>query len=120
MLTYHTDPEKRLIEVTLSGKVSREELRKTIEEIQEPFESWPEIRILKRIDSFDGIEWRALVDDLKFVYQNLGNFKKIKKVAVVSDKEWIENLSEWLGPVFFGEVKTFENEDIESARSWLT
>ncbi len=119
MLTYHISPENYLIEVTVSGKIASDELKKTITEIDGPFKNWPEIRLLKRIDSFEGIEWQALVDDLKFAFQNFKNFKKIKKVAVVSDKDWIENISKWLGPIFAGEVKVFENEDIEKARTWL-
>lgn len=119
MLSHYVDQKNHLIEVTISGKVTKEEFEKVIQEIQGPFETWPEIRLLKRVDSFEGIEFSALINDFKFFFQNLGNLKKIKKTAVVTDKDWVENLSEWLGPIFSGEVRVFENEDIEKARTWL-
>lgn len=119
MLTSHISPEQHYIEITVSGKINQSDLEKAVNEIKEPFETWPEIRLMKRIDSFDGIEWQALVEDLIFAFKNLGNMKKIVKVAVVTDKEWVENISKWFSPFFPGEVKVFESEDVEKARTWL-
>ena len=120
MITHHIDPENRLIELTINGKISKEDLKAALNALEDPFEKWSEIRLLKRIDSFEGMELKAMADDLKFAYNNFGNLKKIRKAAVVTDKEWIEKITDWFKPLFPGEVKVFENEDIEKARSWLS
>ena len=119
MITHHVDSKNHIIEVTIAGKVSREDINGAIQNIEGPIQEWPEIRVLKRIDSFDGIEWQALVDDLKFAYNNFSNYKKIKKVAVVTEKDWVENLTKIMAPLFSAEVKIFEDDDVEKARTWL-
>jgi L-2-hydroxyglutarate oxidase LhgO len=65
------------------------------------------------------MELMAFVDDLKFAYEHWRNHKKIKKVAVVSDKEWVTKIAEMLQSLVPYEVECFESEDIEEARSWL-
>ncbi len=119
MLNYNVDPENHVIEVTISGKITKEELTKMISEIETPLKEWEEIRILKRFDSFGGMEIAALSDDLKFAYNNFAHYKKIKKVAVVTDTDWIEKLSGFFSNFFSGEVQIFEQEDIEKARAWV-
>ena len=119
MITNYVDSQNRILEVTVSGKVSREELIKTIEAFKAPMQDWQEIRILKRIDSFEGMEVMAIIDDLKFAYENWNHYKKIKKVALVTDKKWAVKVAELFKGLFPGEIRSFENEDIEKARIWL-
>jgi hypothetical protein len=119
MLTHSIDEQNKILEITISGKITRDELTKVINDFRSPFENWDEIRILKRVDSFSGIELMALIDDFKFLFSNLDNMKKIKKAALVTDKEWIEKISEVMISVLPYESKIFENEDIEDARAWL-
>jgi ABC-type transporter Mla MlaB component len=119
MLNYSIDQENHIIEVTISGKITKDELTKMIGEIESPLKEWNEVRILKRIDSFGGMEFAAIADDLKFAYNNFNHLKKMKKVAVVTDTEWIEKISGFFSSFFPGEVKLFEQEDIEKARTWL-
>lgn len=119
MLTHHVDHDHKLIEVTIAGKISREDLTSTLAAIEEPVQEWDKINILKRVDSFKGMEWGALVDDIKFALQNAKHYKKIKKVALVSDKDWIETIAKMTKGLIAAEFKIFDAEDIEEAREWL-
>lgn len=119
MLTTSIDKENHIIEMTIAGKISREELKKAIEEIEAPISEWENLRVLKRVDSFRGIEMAAFVDDLKFAYENFSHLKRVKKVAVVTDVEWVETITKLMKSVLPYEIEVFENEDIEEARAWL-
>jgi hypothetical protein len=119
MITHHIDPEAHIIEMTIGEKVGREELNNLFKEIEGPLHEWDKIRVLKRVDALPEMETMAWVDDFKFAFKNFASFKKVDKVAVVTDKAWIAKYSELMGPVIPAEVKVFENEDIDEARSWL-
>ena len=48
-----------------------------------------------------------------------GHIKGWKKVAIVSDADWLENsvkAFQWLIP---GDVKVFETDDVDDAKKWL-
>ena len=48
-----------------------------------------------------------------------GHLKGWKRVAIVSDADWLENSVKavyWLMP---GEVKVFETDDVDDAKEWL-
>lgn len=48
-----------------------------------------------------------------------GHLKRWKKVAIVSDADWLENsvnAFHWLMP---GDVKVFETDDVDDAKRWL-
>ena len=119
MLDTYINEDNKIIELTISGSISREELQRTFKEIEEPIKTWDDYRVLKRVDSFTGIEPMALFDDFKFAFENFAHFKNVKKIAVVTDKDWIQKLSEYSKLLVPAEVKVFENEEIEDARTWL-
>lgn len=119
MLTSYIDEENKVLEITVAGKVSHEEMLNVIESFKEPLENWNELRILKRLDSFEGMELMAVIDDLKFLIDNWGNYKKIKKMALVTDKDWAQGIAKAFMPILPGEMEVFDNEDIEEARIWL-
>lgn len=119
MLTSYVDEQNHIIEVTIAQKINRKELNDLINSIQAPFEDWQDIKVLKRVDSITGMEPMALVDDLKFAFENFKHLKKVTKTAVVTDKDWIKNLSELFKKMIPMQVRIFETEDIEKAREWL-
>lgn len=119
MLTSYIDKENHIIEMTISGKITKKELLKVMDEIQGPINEWDDFKVLKRVDSFSGMEIGAIVEDFKFAFDNFSNLKKLKKAALVTDKDWIENIADLFKGIYPAEVKTFDSEDIEEARSWL-
>jgi hypothetical protein len=119
MIQTHVDPGNHIIEITISGHIERKEFNETLQKIDAPMNEWEDIRILKRVDSFEGMDFMALIDDFKFAYEHFKNYSKIKKTALVTDKKWLTQLAEFAKPIVPGETKIFENEDVEEARSWL-
>ena len=70
MIQHSLNPNSHILEINIGGHIGREELSKALNEFAEPLQTWPEIRILKQVESFEGIETMAFIDDLKFAFEN--------------------------------------------------
>jgi SpoIIAA-like len=65
---------------------------------------------------FDSYSAGALWADTKLL---AGNRKAWKKVAIVSDADWLENSVKAFGWLMPGEVKVFETDEVHDAKEWL-
>jgi hypothetical protein len=67
-------------------------------------------------ENFDSYSAGALWADTKLLAEN---HKAWKKVAIVSDADWLENSIKAFGWLMPGEVKVFETDDVHDAKEWL-
>lgn len=49
----------------------------------------------------------------------LGTPKGWKKIAIVSDAEWLEHSVKVFGWLIPGEIKVFDTDEVHDARKWL-
>jgi len=120
MLLYEENPEKKMIELGVTGKITSSEYDKIFEAVKKRLDEWDEVRVLEVIDGFEGIEAMALWKDLKYAFSDFPKINhKISKCAVVADAKWIELMSMVLGTFLKGELKFFPKEAERDARSWL-
>jgi len=49
----------------------------------------------------------------------LGHFKGWEKIAVVSDADWLENSIKAFGWMMPGEVRVFDDDEVDEAMDWL-
>jgi len=50
----------------------------------------------------------------------LGHLKGWERIAVVTDEDWLENSIKAFGWMMPGEVKVFDDDEVEEATAWLT
>jgi len=50
----------------------------------------------------------------------LTHLKGWERIAVVSDADWLENSIKAFGWMMPGEVKTFDDDEVDEATAWLT
>lgn len=87
------------------GKFDQMAFKEAVNKILPELTKHNRFNIYMEIVEIEGVEAKALWKDLKFSFQHMGEFrKKIKKIALVSDKEWIRNLSD-LAYVFVPDIK---------------
>jgi SpoIIAA-like len=67
-------------------------------------------------EDFDSYSAGAMWADSKLLAQHR---KAWKRVAVVSDADWLENSVKAFGWLMPGEVKVFETDDVRDAKAWL-
>ena len=67
-------------------------------------------------ENFKGFKFGALKDDMEL---GLKYFRDWKKIAFVSDKEWMNHTVTAFGFLVPAKVKTFENKSMNEAIKWL-
>lgn len=113
----HALPEN-VIGFELSGKVSGEDYEKVLMPAVEAATSGDrKVCMLYHVTSdFEKYELDAMWEDAKVGFRHLASWKKI---AVVTDVDWIRRSVKLFAFALPGQVRVFEQSDLESAKSWL-
>lgn len=107
----------RVVGMRISGKIDEPELSKIFEAIKEKLEHSEKLGIYVELESFGGISWDALIEDLKF---GLPHIKRFDKKAVVSDEDWMGKMVEFADKIFSGiQIRHFTLEEKEEAKKWV-
>lgn len=117
MLKYHENEDGHFIELVIDGKITKDELDGVWARIHERFNDWGEVKVLKELKAFGGIEPSAISANFKY---GLANFKKFGRTAIVTDKVWAKHLSNLANRLIRQEVKVFPLNQRENARKWLS
>lgn len=105
--------------IRVSGRLSGEDLRDFKSTIQELFTS-DEIRLVEVVsDDYEGFGPGGLAEDLKLGLGALiQHHSAFRRVAVVSDKEWVAHAMHafaWMVP---GELSVFRLGELDEAKAW--
>ena len=104
------------VEIDLSGKLTAEDYKSYIPEIEKLIQQHGRLRLLVRMHDFHGWTAGALCQDLKF---DAKHFRHIERIAFVGDQKWEEGMSKFCKAFTTAEVRFFEPDRIEGAREWL-
>ena len=105
------------IGVEAAGKVTEDDYRNVLVPAVSAALERGDVRLLYVLGKdFDSYSAGALWADTKMV---AGNRKAWKKVAIVSDADWLENSIKAFGWLMPGEVKVFETDEVHDAKEWL-
>ena len=104
-----------------SGKLSREEYREMMKPIYPALEQGGPVNLLFVVgDDFSGLDAGALWEDMKAGGSvGLKHRSAWRRMAVVTDKDWIRNATAaagWLAP---GELRIFDPGQEAEATAWL-
>ena len=108
--------DEKLVEVELSGKLTREDYDRFVPELERLFKQHGRIRLLVIMRDFHGWKLAALWQDIKF---DLHHFKNFERIAIVGETKWQEWMSTICVPFTTGEVRYFHHDKIAEARAWL-
>lgn len=82
----------------VSGKITEVDMSVVLDCAKEKITHYGDIVIFEQIDSFDGIEIAAIVDEFQYLFEV--GLSSIKKVAVLTDENWIENVANFESKLF--------------------
>ncbi len=106
-----------VIGVRIAGKMDKADMDRVIAAAKAKFDEAEKLGVYVEVESFDGISFEALLEDLKFALPNLAKFKK---KAVVSDKEWMGTIAAVSDRLFPNvEIKHFPIDHAADARTWV-
>jgi SpoIIAA-like len=69
---------------------------------------------------FHGLDASAMVEDVKSGFElAVGHRSEWKRMAVVTDLDWIRNAVQLLGWIAPGELRLFPFDELDQARAWV-
>jgi hypothetical protein len=113
------DTPRGVTGIRVSGRLRGEDLRKLKPALEDLLETG-EIRIVEVIASdYEGFGPGGLVEDLKLglgaLFQHHSAFRRI---AIVSDKQWVAHTLHALAWMVPGELRIFGLDELEHAKQW--
>jgi len=108
---------RNLVDVRVSGRLSRDDYKHFVPELERRISISGKINILLRMEDFHGWKAGALWEDIKF---DLKHFADIRRLAMVGDKRWERWMAAFCRPFTTARIKYFDHSQIDQARSWVT
>ena len=119
MIEVLTDMPEGVNGIRVSGRVSGDDIRE-FKPVMEEMLRGDEIRFVEVIaDDYAGFGPGGLAEDLKLGFGALlHHHSAFKRIAVVSDKEWVAHTLHALSWMVPGELKLFRLDEIDRAKEW--
>jgi hypothetical protein len=119
MIDILPDMPKGVTGIRLSGRVSGDDLRE-FKPAMEKVIIDGEIRVVEVIaPDYEGFGPGGLVEDLKVGFGALfHHHSAFKRIAVVTDKEWVAHTLHALAWMVPGELSLFRLDELERAKEW--
>jgi len=119
MIELMTDLPDRVLGLRARGEVTADDYRTVlVPAIEETLSKHRNVRLLYVLgDEFEGYSGGAAWEDAKVGMKHLTSFER---VAVVTDVDWIEKTVRAFGFALPGEVRVFDDDDLEDARQWIS
>jgi hypothetical protein len=103
-----------------SGRLTKEDYTDVLEPALKEATGSGEARVVFLLESFDGLEAGALLEDLKTgLRTEFSNRKAWRRLAVVTDVDWVEKAMELFAWAMPGELKVFDDlDELDEAKEW--
>lgn len=105
--------------LTAKGRVTVTDYESVvIPEVEAVFKRYPKNRFLYHLgDQCSGFEGSAVWDNIKL---GLEHFSGWERLAIVSDVEWIRTAIRIFGLVMPGDIRVFDNSELDEAKRWIS
>lgn len=119
MIELLPDMPEKVIGIRVSGRLRGDELRDFKPEIERVLETG-EVRIVEVIaPDYEGFGPGGFLEDLKLGLGTvLPHHSAFKRIAVVSDKDWVANVLHAVAWMVPGEFTVFSLDDLDRAIQW--
>jgi len=81
---------EKAVAYRLGGKITEDEMTLILSALKQKIENYGEVFIYQEIESFGGVEFDAIVDEIKFFF-DVG-ISNITRIAVVTQKKWLHKI----------------------------
>lgn len=113
--------EEDILGFEIAGQLSEPAFIHMMQELIPKIESPGHIKLYIEVPRLEGVEWQVVWDSLKWASQQLGKyFKKVDKIAIVTDKTWLQFLASMEYALIPSITqKSFDLEDKQQALLWI-
>jgi SpoIIAA-like len=114
------DVPEGVIGIRSSGKLTKDDYQEGLEPALKEAVDSGEARVLFVLESFDGLEPGAMLEDIKTgLGVELRHRKEWKRLAVVSGVDWVSKAMHAFAWAMPGELAVFELDQLDEAKSWV-
>ncbi|HEU5211706.1 MAG TPA: STAS/SEC14 domain-containing protein [Gaiellaceae bacterium] len=122
MIEQLTDLPSGVLGFRASGKITSDEYRRMIEPIYSALERGEQLNLYFELgDDFSGLDLGALLQDVRAAGSvGLKHRSAWRRMALVTDKDWVRygaSVFGWLAP---GELRLFALAERDAARAWIS
>jgi stage II sporulation SpoAA-like protein len=105
----------------VSGTVTRDEYHQMLDPVLAALERGETINLLTVADDdFHGLDLEALWEDMKAAPSvGLKHRKSSRRLAVVTNKDWMRRAIGGFGWLYPGETRVFDLDQLDAAKAWL-
>lgn len=114
-LSYDAYPEHDTVEIDISGRVTEADIDTLTPWLKEFMKGRDAVHVVEVVQDIEGADPAALWKGLKFDSSYMDRFDR---VAVVSDKGWVDPLARAAEMVADVEMRTFPMRELQAARDW--
>ena len=112
----HAEDGTNVVEVTLSGKLDREDYKTFLPEVERLIKGRGKLRLLCRLADFHGWTAGGLWEDIKF---DVRHFSDIERLALVGDRRWEHGMAVFCKPFTRAAVRYFDVSEAGKAAEWI-
>ena len=112
---------KSRVEITMSGRLDENSMRAALDEIVAKTADIEDGQMLYDVIDFHLPTLSAIRVEFARLPSMLGLMKRFNRAAVLTDKRWLQTVSEiegWFFPNL--EIRAFERNDRDKAEAWLS
>jgi len=107
----------KLIEVTLSGKLTKEDYEHFLPEVESLIKKYGQVRMLVKMHDFHGWTLGGLWQDIKFDFKH---FTHVERLALVGDSKWEAGMAVFCKPFTTAKVRYFDEAKAVEAHEWIS
>ena len=108
------------LDILISGKIDSEEMKQALDELEEQSQGVEDGVMLYDVVDFHLPSMGALAIEFSRMPALFRLIRKYKRIAVLSDRNWIKKASELEGMLIPGlEIKAFDRDRKTEAERWL-
>ncbi len=109
------------LDIEMSGKLDSEQMKAALDELVIKSENIENGKMLYEVIDFHLPSLGAIGIEFSRLPSMLGLMKKFDRAAVLTDKVWLQKVSELEGALYPGlEIKAFNRDQKEDAVAWLS
>jgi len=109
----------RIFQVTLSGVIEKVDIEEMKRHLTPALEGEGDMAIVLRAEALEDMTADALAEDARFEFGMLPYWSKVRKVALVTDKQAFEAILRWIDPVLpMMAFRSFAPSEAQAARDW--
>jgi SpoIIAA-like len=110
------EADGKILLVCVSDKLTRDDYRRFVPEIEEQVMRHGRIRIMFEMRDFHGWTVGAMWEDVKF---DVKHFSDIERLAIVGEKAWERGMAAFCRPFTRAKMRYFHRNESGEAWRWL-